>query len=1426
MPFGRWRGIALSLSAELYRIGSPASGEPPASLRAARVSRRSPCPICGHGDWCLAFSDRVLCMRVESSSPGRSGGWWHGVGEGKFRREEPLALPDSRERHLAPPDPLHRGLSALLAHSTLQLSQRHREALVQRGLTAAAIADGGYATLPRGHRAEAARDLALRSDARGVPGLYVNSNRHGDYRAVAGAPGLLIPVRDEQARIRGAQIRCDEAGSGGKYRWLSSGGKRGGTGSGSPPHWTLAGDRSGELWITEGALKADVAAHLSGHRFLAVAGVHSGQGRRVVEELQGVGWPDEQRLVLAFDADFASNPHVRKALVSIGHRLAEAGYTVEVATWGPALGKGIDDALLAGATVHRTPFARFSGEPEPRIRRTTETRKDTNTETRSEATSEAGLVGSAAVIADLTSTLLNTTPHAAHILEAGLGVGKTSTVADTLARRLRFGPWPTVNRQGHKMPVRVAFLVDTTAKAEEIALAFAHAEPGDAVLLRGRDAQNCRDFARVRLLGERRHSPEQDLCSSCPFAAECAYLAQRDAAREARVVIATKPALLTNGRDLSSFDLVVSDEDVLPSLYEVLELTASTCSAWLSAMGGVGECSGDHPDLVRVLRTALTSSGAAAARGRARALPLLTAAARSLGLDLCSIVGRLMRARRPKGGRYEFESPWSLDSQGRTQLRAEVPVRALRDLIELIADEIDGKDREDTRLWLESGEGGARLLAYRPNSDLIETLRSRCVLVLDATPDFATLVRVFPGLVRHSIEVPEQLHVTQFTNALRQSDGARLAVRERVLSETTGTVAVLTRKHIAEADETEQAERLQVGWWGRHHRAVNDFQGAEAVIVEDRFSPPVDEARAYVEMWRFGRPPDGDPATYVPYAGTEFEGRKPGAGEETDPDVAAWVSWRWGADVRQAIGRARACRQDRPVRVIIESRDPVPGLQVDRLVSAQEFLGWSLSEKRHDALVARNVAQREEAAERIARAIAEFESEHGRLPSQRELCEAARCSTHRAGPALAEHRRRTQAQEVAVSSSEGDADGLHKDSLGPSAGIGAGMTAGEPAIAALDERLAAPAFGAHSTEDPEAIEQVGACSERPERPLRAHPRSRRERHPRVRVGECAGDRRGKSVWVLRSGGEVCDVRGVGHPLGGGPGCLPAARTRILRPHFGIASGVMSPRTSELEAYGPQPHSEQHPNPRCDPRSLDVAAHRSGAEGAAVRGSPDVRVREEQRPDQPAADRAGHPPPGRERTRPGHGAVGVEHRASGEGLGGARPAGSSAEPRRGDGGARPDELQPEPGLRAPIGGDSNTVSAPDVCAGRGGGGGTPRIEGRPPMAGGGSSDCRSRGTPRIGDTRDRSRDRPRNSSTGCCWPFFGTRVGASCARHEPGRRGSFGAAEAGRVRSAARVSALQAGGAAWESGRLASVRHRRRLWSSGWLPPGTRGVRAA
>ena len=55
-----------------------------------RVSRRSPCPVCGKPDWCSAGADgsAVCCMRVESNRRLRNGGWLHWLRSPGERRKQ------------------------------------------------------------------------------------------------------------------------------------------------------------------------------------------------------------------------------------------------------------------------------------------------------------------------------------------------------------------------------------------------------------------------------------------------------------------------------------------------------------------------------------------------------------------------------------------------------------------------------------------------------------------------------------------------------------------------------------------------------------------------------------------------------------------------------------------------------------------------------------------------------------------------------------------------------------------------------------------------------------------------------------------------------------------------------------------------------------------------------------------------------------------------------------------------------------------------------------------------------------------------------------------------------------------------------------------------------------------------------------------
>jgi len=203
--------------------------------------------------------------------------------------------PDAKQNPKASPDVLDTAYRALL--SELSLSAAHRENLRRRGLTDVEITILGYRTLPQNGR----RELVTRLQSKGiklagVPGFCLEA---GCWQ-LAGSAGIAIPVKDTRKRIAGLQIRCDNT-DGGRYRWLSSRGFNGGCSPGTPVH--VAGTVSTnaevwEVWITEGPIKADIAALKLGRLVLAVAGVGNWPGViPIIRKLK------PKRVIIAFDMD-------------------------------------------------------------------------------------------------------------------------------------------------------------------------------------------------------------------------------------------------------------------------------------------------------------------------------------------------------------------------------------------------------------------------------------------------------------------------------------------------------------------------------------------------------------------------------------------------------------------------------------------------------------------------------------------------------------------------------------------------------------------------------------------------------------------------------------------------------------------------------------------------------------------------------------------------------------------------------------------------------------------------------------------------------------------------------------------------------------------------------------------------------------------
>jgi hypothetical protein len=224
----------------------------------------------------------------------------------------------------------------------LVLSEQHRAALRSRGLSDSAIELAGYrSTPPEPFASNVARALAREHNLQNVPGFY----RDGDvWRIVDGGIGFYVPVCDHAGRICGMQIRRDEGTP--KYLWFSSAGRGGGASSGAPVHFAKAHllKDAADVTITEGALKADIAAHLLASPVIGIAGV-STFGDDFAANLKQC-FPNLRRVAVAFDMDLWHKPQVAAALDKLITQLERARFTVRVRMW-EEQHKGIDDYLVA-----------------------------------------------------------------------------------------------------------------------------------------------------------------------------------------------------------------------------------------------------------------------------------------------------------------------------------------------------------------------------------------------------------------------------------------------------------------------------------------------------------------------------------------------------------------------------------------------------------------------------------------------------------------------------------------------------------------------------------------------------------------------------------------------------------------------------------------------------------------------------------------------------------------------------------------------------------------------------------------------------------------------------------------------------------------------------------------------------------------------
>lgn len=248
-----------------------------------------------------------------------------------------------------------------------KLNQKHFDNLIERGLSPESIKNRYVSCDSIPSAQETFKGISRlfyspSNDAvKGVPGVYGNVkyeevNEQELYDEIGfNLPnnGFLIPIINHEGkrmRISCCQIRLDKGDR--RYIFLSSVDKKNGVSVGecNKIHYTRNFWQNGEMVIpkivcmTEGPLKADVAAELSGKCFIAVPGVNA--CGNLIEEFEFLKEQGCEKIELYFDMDYKTNKYVEEAIKRIGKMVLGAGFKGDQKIWNPAY-KGIDDWYLS-----------------------------------------------------------------------------------------------------------------------------------------------------------------------------------------------------------------------------------------------------------------------------------------------------------------------------------------------------------------------------------------------------------------------------------------------------------------------------------------------------------------------------------------------------------------------------------------------------------------------------------------------------------------------------------------------------------------------------------------------------------------------------------------------------------------------------------------------------------------------------------------------------------------------------------------------------------------------------------------------------------------------------------------------------------------------------------------------------------------------
>lgn len=309
------------------------------------------CPVCGSPSWCQVRGDGAvaLCKRTASDREKENADgvtyyvhWLNGAPP----RAEPWERRIDPSRTRAGVETLDAAYRRVLRELTLSASDRAH--LRGRGLSDETIDAERFRSLDLEGRARVARAVEeeLGDDVARIPGIVRKEDGARSWWSLGGSPGILIPCRDREGRIVALKVRRREATDGPRYLYLTSS-SSGGASALSALHVPLAARERlhRAVVVTEGELKACVAAELLGEGFAVVSLPGVGAWRHAVDLVTEV---NPAKAVVALDMDRLTNPVVARAHRSLVDALRATWNHQRTASWRwDPKHKGLDDMLAA-----------------------------------------------------------------------------------------------------------------------------------------------------------------------------------------------------------------------------------------------------------------------------------------------------------------------------------------------------------------------------------------------------------------------------------------------------------------------------------------------------------------------------------------------------------------------------------------------------------------------------------------------------------------------------------------------------------------------------------------------------------------------------------------------------------------------------------------------------------------------------------------------------------------------------------------------------------------------------------------------------------------------------------------------------------------------------------------------------------------------